>query len=125
VPIIIQRKEAAANFQRFYFTGRPCKRGHIADRVTVNSDCVECVRERQRLQYKQRTPEQNQRRNELLAQQRREMSRDDASSVVRRTLAGLGHVMQSLDAQERSARLNAAIKAGANYIRQDHHDAQN
>jgi hypothetical protein len=27
-----------------YFTGEPCKRGHIAARSTSKSDCVECVR---------------------------------------------------------------------------------
>lgn len=27
-----------------YFTGRPCLRGHVADRYALNSGCVECMR---------------------------------------------------------------------------------
>lgn len=29
-----------------YFTGKPCKRGHIAPRNTANSTCMECDREK-------------------------------------------------------------------------------
>ena len=32
----------------YYFTGRPCKYGHVAARYTVNGDCVECAREKTR-----------------------------------------------------------------------------
>lgn len=28
---------------KFYFTGEPCKRGHIAQRFTNNSRCRECA----------------------------------------------------------------------------------
>jgi 5-methylcytosine-specific restriction endonuclease McrA len=38
------RKEAQALGAKFYFTGEPCVRGHIALRKTKGS-CVECVRE--------------------------------------------------------------------------------
>jgi hypothetical protein len=117
VPIIIQRQEAVANFQRYYFTGQPCKRGHIADRVTANSDCVECVRERQRGQS--RAAEQNQLRAEYAARKRREMHHDDASSNVRRALMGLGHVMNAPEARERGRYLDDMIKSGANYIRSE------
>lgn len=27
-----------------YFTGAPCKRGHIAERATRNGGCLECAR---------------------------------------------------------------------------------
>lgn len=29
-----------------YFTGKPCKRGHVAERRTSDSSCRECLRER-------------------------------------------------------------------------------
>jgi 5-methylcytosine-specific restriction endonuclease McrA len=35
-----------------YFTGKPCKRGHVAARREDNGDCLECVKERQRRWYK-------------------------------------------------------------------------
>ena len=30
--------------EKFYFTGKPCKRGHIAQRYSNNNECVECIR---------------------------------------------------------------------------------
>ena len=38
------RKEAQALGLKFYFTGEPCKRGHIAPRKTKGA-CVECLKE--------------------------------------------------------------------------------
>lgn len=32
-----------------YFTGKPCKRGHVAERFVSTRNCVECNRERGRL----------------------------------------------------------------------------
>jgi hypothetical protein len=44
---IISRKAARARGLRNYFTGEPCKRGHIAERA-VSGCCVECRRVRAR-----------------------------------------------------------------------------
>ena len=41
---IISRAEAKAKGLRFYFTGKPCKHGHVAERVVLNATCVECER---------------------------------------------------------------------------------
>ncbi len=43
---IISRKEAKRAAQTFYFTGKPCKHGHIAPRSTVNGLCWECARQK-------------------------------------------------------------------------------
>ena len=37
------RKEAKALGSKYYFTGEPCKYGHIAPRKTKGS-CVECLK---------------------------------------------------------------------------------
>ena len=37
------RKEAKAVGSLRYFTGRPCKRGHVAPRLTSNGGCLECA----------------------------------------------------------------------------------
>ncbi len=37
------RADAAAAGKTRYFTGAPCKRGHIAERQTSNGGCVECT----------------------------------------------------------------------------------
>jgi len=39
---IITRKEAKKLGLKYYFTGKPCKYGHIAIRLTTNWDCLEC-----------------------------------------------------------------------------------
>jgi hypothetical protein len=42
----MSRKAAKANGRRLYFTGKPCRYGHIAPRRTDSGQCVDCVRER-------------------------------------------------------------------------------
>lgn len=43
----ITRMDAAKSQLRRYFTGKPCVRGHISERYTLNGDCIQCVSERQ------------------------------------------------------------------------------
>lgn len=40
----ITRKEAMEQKFTNYFTGKPCKRGHVAERSVLGSNCVECRR---------------------------------------------------------------------------------
>lgn len=39
----ISRKLAKSNGLKFYFTGKPCSRGHVADRYVSGGTCVECA----------------------------------------------------------------------------------
>lgn len=39
---IISRAQAMADGLAFYFTGNPCKHGHLSQRRVTNSDCIEC-----------------------------------------------------------------------------------
>ena len=39
---IVTRKVALAQKLTRYFTGKPCKNGHIAERKTKNGTCIEC-----------------------------------------------------------------------------------
>jgi len=39
------KKLAVASGERYYFTGKPCKHGHISKRWTYNGCCVECGNE--------------------------------------------------------------------------------
>ena len=41
---IVSRAEAKAKGLRFYFTGKPCKHGHVAKRKVLNAVCVDCER---------------------------------------------------------------------------------
>lgn len=38
------RQEAIRNNLRRYFTGKPCLRGHIAERFVTTASCVECMK---------------------------------------------------------------------------------
>lgn len=38
------RSEAITVGEKYFFTGKPCKRGHLADRYVGNGGCVECLR---------------------------------------------------------------------------------
>jgi hypothetical protein len=45
---IITRQQARDRDLGKYMTGRPCKRGHVAERRTDTGNCVECQRLRAR-----------------------------------------------------------------------------
>ena len=49
MPQIISRKEAKALGLKRYFTGKPCKHGHISEHYSRNGECVECALRRQQL----------------------------------------------------------------------------
>lgn len=40
-PIITYQRAIELNLPRYY-TGKPCKNGHYAERLTATSECVEC-----------------------------------------------------------------------------------
>ncbi|MGE0344261.1 MAG: hypothetical protein AB7O86_14475 [Porticoccaceae bacterium] len=44
----MSRGDAIANGHELYYTGKPCKRGHIAPRKTLFGTCTECQRESSR-----------------------------------------------------------------------------
>jgi hypothetical protein len=43
-PDITSLTSARAAGRTFYFTGKPCKRGHVAERYSHNGSCVVCTR---------------------------------------------------------------------------------
>ena len=45
---IITRQEAAQQGLSRYFTGKPCKHGHVAERQVANHCCITCTNDRQR-----------------------------------------------------------------------------
>ena len=59
---MITRKEAKRKHLKTYFTGKSCKRGHVAERRTDNTGCIECGK-LSSYKYKQQHPDQIQRIN--------------------------------------------------------------
>ena len=45
---IMSRKEAMELGEKFYFTGKPCPRGHLAKRNTITMSCKDCLIEYQK-----------------------------------------------------------------------------
>ena len=72
---IISRQEALARGLNRYFTGKPCRWDHLAERHTSNSDCVHCNVERNAgLRPIKKAP--------ILPRPRRVISSNDILSVV-------------------------------------------
>lgn len=42
---IVTRKEAFKKVLKKYYTGIPCKNGHLAEKHTKSGACVECMKE--------------------------------------------------------------------------------
>lgn len=77
---IITRAEARAQGLTRYFTGKPCKRGHIADRFVSSSACVACT---QKLQN-ERAAKPGEARERHLARRRALAKTDAARKADRR-----------------------------------------
>lgn len=56
---IIPRSQAKAFNLKKYYTGKPCTKGHIAERYTGPGSCCACVAERNGAQYDIRRSEQS------------------------------------------------------------------
>jgi len=41
---LISRQEAKAQGLKRYFTGKPCKHGHVAERLVLDGNCLGCAR---------------------------------------------------------------------------------
>lgn len=95
---LISRKEAKEKGLKRYFTGEPCKRGHMVERVVSNGRCAKCDRECKRQWYeenKERESERAKQRYEenkkyILERQRkyREENKDSISEYNRKYREG-------------------------------------
>jgi len=44
--LLVKRKDALELGLKRYFTGKPCKRGHVAERITSSKECMGCLPEK-------------------------------------------------------------------------------
>lgn len=86
----VQKTAAKAGLAR-YFTGIPCPRGHVAERMTSCGHCVECL--------KIKTPEQRKKRNQT-KDRNRSLRRDAYVAAATLTeITGIPHVVvETIDA---------------------------
>lgn len=50
-PKIISRSEALSQGLKRYFTGKPCKHGHVAERLSSDRSCMECAKIKGRIYH--------------------------------------------------------------------------
>jgi hypothetical protein len=79
---IITKRQAISLGLKRYFTGKPCKQGHVTERYVTKSSCVECLKEsrlkridkiraKQREAYRAMSPEARDKERERLRKHRR------------------------------------------------------
>jgi 5-methylcytosine-specific restriction endonuclease McrA len=62
--VVITRADALAAGLTRFFTGKPCKHGHLSERTSVNGGCIACNAITALALYHDETPEQRAERNE-------------------------------------------------------------
>ncbi len=76
---IITREQARKNGLTVYFTGKPCKHGHICERFAINGNCKECSRKKASKRY-YKNPQKYNESSKKWAQQNREKRKE----IIRR-----------------------------------------
>ena len=75
-----------------YFTGKPCKYGHVDDRKTSNGRCVECDRLDSLKRSKDGNPYYWENRDKILAQ-RKKLNRSEKYNQNRKDALALNPLM--------------------------------
>lgn len=108
-------KQARAAGVRIYFTGKPCKHGHIAPRRTVNSMCLKC--------HEDFIEKYKPRRNELSRAWIRNNA-DKAAEACRRYKAKYPDKINAINGEWRVLGRIPMTKAYCNEIRRIYADAR-
>ena len=74
---IITKKEAKAQGLKRYFTGKPCKHGHVDERYVITGSCCECEREKSRKRYSE-NPEKSKEKVRKWKKENPEKNRESA-----------------------------------------------
>lgn len=72
---IVSRSEAARNGIARYYTGKPCKHGHVCERQVTNGCCIECATQI-RLRYRANNPDKVREANRSYKSSRPEWARE-------------------------------------------------
>ncbi|MDR3464153.1 MAG: HNH endonuclease signature motif containing protein [Beijerinckiaceae bacterium] len=83
---LLSRADARARGLSRYWTGKPCKHGHIAERIVANGACVECVALISK-RYKERDPEHFRELRRGVEQKYRDLHREKVREKDRRSWA--------------------------------------
>lgn len=70
------KKEARLSGDTYYFTGKPCKHGHISKRVTVSGNCYSCQQEASNRCYHNAKKDMNKRKTQILTRIKQRANRN-------------------------------------------------
>lgn len=80
---IVDKKEAEMLGLKCYFTGRPCKQGHVADRYVSSRNCVVCVEQRAKTDtFKLKQKDYCQDNKEAVAERKSRYNRKNRSRIT-------------------------------------------
>jgi hypothetical protein len=123
-----ERAAAKAAGQTTYFTGRPCKFGHVVDRVTSSGSCGECSKANQRRNYKKRmaanpdwVKERYAKDPEYYRQKRKEYRLKNPEKERLSSIASMQKRKPQKAAEER-ARQARKLKATPSWLTQQHRE---
>jgi 5-methylcytosine-specific restriction endonuclease McrA len=88
---LLSRADALATGRTRYFTGLPCVRGHISERTTSSTQCVQCVRESKRAEAAAKKAARDPLPSELSGASRREAIAAGKSTYIGGTACPRGH----------------------------------
>jgi len=115
-PLPILKKQAAVEAGRTrYFTGEPCRYGHVAERYAQDSNCVECkrVNNKARIDHQRWLREENRRRHEarkLTTKKPKEQHMDRNAYTLHQELQNTAVETARLLRQDKAA-ADAVVKA--------------
>lgn len=98
------RNQALLEGKPRYFTGVPCKHGHVEERYADSGECIECARLKQlgRKEYKKEWMQKN--RAKLLEQKKNDYRRNKAKFIKRAAAWAKAHPDKARDAARKSGR---------------------
>lgn len=108
---VITKKEARAEGLKRFYTGKPCKHGHIAEQYTANGKCVECERERGRKRRKD--PDYRRKENETNRKWKRERYASDPDFRRKKNEASREYARQNPEAKAAAKALRRATRLRA------------
>ena len=109
---IITRKEAKEKGLTRYFTGKPCKHGHVEYRQTSKGECIECKRLWDKNNH-DKIKDWHERVGRELAKQRRAENRAEVNRKKREWYRKKGYIRAAQYRVENRERISASFKGYA------------
>lgn len=119
MPEIISRAEAKAKGLKRYFTGKPCKHGHVSERYIGGKFCIQCEKVRdnnestnkRKKSYQKEYQEKNREKLRAAAKAQREANREEVRESARACYwkRRAGKLLSSIDGAFRTLSERGAI----------------